>query len=264
MTRFSLAGFIGGVALAVSVWHVAALAQTPAADERIWAGVYSTAQATRGKAVYEAYCTRCHGIDMVGGRQGNGGGPQLAGSNFWLGWERETLANLFSKISKTMPYDSPGSLRSDDYGDLLAYILQGNKFPAGASDIPASGSGLDSVRIVRRAGEVTVVPDFALVQVVGCLSSDNARTARLTRATAPLLTREEVPGAEALTDARTRSLGEDVFTLIGTGAFTLGPQAGQRVEARGLLRHAGGDAQIDLLSLQVVGPPCTASTPSAR
>ena len=35
-----------------------------------------------------------------------------------------------------MPLDSPASLRTDDYADLVAYILSGNTFPAGKGEIP--------------------------------------------------------------------------------------------------------------------------------
>ena len=33
---------------------------------RIWQGVYTTAQAERGKAVFNTTCLRCHGEDLAG------------------------------------------------------------------------------------------------------------------------------------------------------------------------------------------------------
>jgi hypothetical protein len=218
------------------------------ADTKIWAGVYSSAQATRGKGLYEAYCTRCHGIGMLGGRDGAGGGPALAGDNFWLDWERQTLGGLFSKISKTMPNDSPGSLRADDYSDLLAYILEGNKFPAGTAEIPPTGAGLEAVRIARMAGDVAEAPNFALVQVVGCLAPGADKTWMLTRTTRPQLTREEVPPAAALKDAETRQLGDGTFRLISVAAFQSSMRPGQRVEARGLLNRVSSETRLDVLS----------------
>lgn len=233
-------------------------AQAPAPadpDTKIWQGVYTSAQAARGKTVYEAYCTRCHGIDMVGGRQGGAGGPALVGDNFWLDWERSSLGSLYSKISKTMPNDSPGSLRSDDYADLLAYILSGNTFPAGTADIPADGSGLDVVRIVRKAGDVAEASNFSLVQVVGCLAPGPGTALTLTRSTPPIPTREERPSAAALKDAESRELGGDTVRLIGAARYAQA-NAGRKVEARGLLNRTGSETRLDVLSLSAVGERC--------
>jgi mono/diheme cytochrome c family protein len=234
--------------------RVTAQAQAPvASDTRIWEGVYSPAQATRGKAVYEAYCTRCHGLNMVGGREGGAGGPALAGNNFWLDWERSSLASLYSKVSKTMPYDSPASLRSDDYADVLAYILSGNTFPAGTAEIPSTGDGLDAVRIVRKAGDVAATPNFSIVAVVGCLAPGAGGGWTLTRTTAPTPTRDEVANAAALTDAAARDLGADTVRLIGASHFTTALKSGQKAEVRGLLNRATGETRLDVLSLQTVG-----------
>ncbi len=236
---------------------VAAPVASTDADARIWTGVFSSAQATRGKGIYEAYCTRCHGIDMVGGRQGAGaGGPAISGDTFWLNWERDTLASLFSKISKTMPNDSPGSLRADDYSDLLAYILQGNKFPAGTAEIAPTGAGLDGIRIARMAGDVADAPNFALVQMVGCLSPGAGDVWTLMRSTRPVVTRDEVATAAALKDAETRPLGDSTVRLFSVGAFTSSMRAGQRVEARGLLNRVSDETRLDLLSLKAVGSTC--------
>ena len=248
--------FATALGLLTVVLGVRMQAQAPAdADTKIWQGVYSSAQATRGKTVYEAYCTRCHGIDMVGGRQGGAGGPALAGDNFWLDWERSSLSSLYSKISKTMPNDSPGSLRSDDYADLIAYILSGNTFPAGSTDIPADGSGLDAIRIVRKAGQVAEAPNFSLVQVVGCLASGPGTTLTLTRSTPPIATREESPNPAALKDAESRALGSETVRLIGAARYAQA-NAGRKVEARGLLNRTGTETRLDVLSISPVGERC--------
>jgi mono/diheme cytochrome c family protein len=255
---FRVAAFtaaLGGLVLVANL-HAQAPAPPSDVDTKIWSGVYSSAQAERGRGVYEAYCTRCHGLGMAGGRDGAGGGPALAGDNFWLDWERSTLANLFSKISKTMPNDSPGSLRADDYSDVLAYILQGNKFPVGTVEIAPTGAGLDAVRIARMAGAEVEAPNFALVQVVGCLTpgADNQWT--LTRTTRPQVTREELPPAAALKDAETRQLGDGTLRLFSVAAFQSTVRPGQRVEARGLLNRVSSETRLDLLSLKVVSASC--------
>lgn len=241
------------VALIVASVHAQAPTPADSSDTRIWEGVYTTAQATRGKAVYEAYCTRCHGIDMVGGRQGGAGGPALAGQNFWLDWERATLASLYSKVTRTMPADSPGSLRTDDYVDAMAYILSGNAFPAGTVEIPASGVGLDAIRIARKAGDVVEAPNFSLVQVVGCLTQSPGSGWALSRTTTPIATRDEIPTAAALKDAAGRALGTDTMRLFSTTPYKPESKSGQKVEVRGLLNRAPGETRLDVLSLEAIG-----------
>jgi hypothetical protein len=155
-----------------------------------------------------------------------------------------------------MPNDSPGSLRSDDYSDLLAYILEGNRFPAGPSEIPPSGAGLENVRIARMAGDVAEAPNFALVQVVGCLSPGAENAWMLTRTTTPIVTRDEAATAAALKDAETRQLGDGTFRLFSVAGFRPETLRGQKVEARGLLNRVEKEARLDVLSLNVVGPVC--------
>lgn len=245
--------------LVAAVWTTTALVHAQgaaSADEAIWSGVYTTAQAARGKSVYEAYCTRCHGLDMVGGRQGAGGGPALAGDAFWLTWDRDTLGSLFSKVSKTMPLDSPASLRTDDYSDLVAYILSGNTFPAGRTELPVDQAALERVRIARRAGNETEAPSFALVQTVGCLTAGPSGSWTLARATRPVVTRDEASSDRSLADAASRPLGEQTVRLLGVAPFKPETQAGARVEVRGLLNRADNAVVLDVLSLKTAGARC--------
>ena len=244
------------VALGRSVAVVDVRAQGTAgnADEdgKIWAGVYSAVQAERGQKVYEALCTRCHGLDLLGSKNA-GSGPALKDTNFWVSWERAPLSSLLSKIQRTMPYDSPGSLRDDDYTDVLSFVLSQNKFPAGKAELTATVAA--DTRITRPPGTASEVPNFSLVQVVGCLT-ESPRGWTLTRATSPQVAREETPTAAAIKDAAGRALGSTELRLIGAGHFKPEAAAGRRVEARGLLSTASDTASIDLLSLQTVSPTC--------
>jgi hypothetical protein len=62
-------------------------------------------------------------------------GPPLVGDSFLSNWSAQPLANLVDKIQKTMPFNLPGSLSRSQSTDLVAYILQADKFPAGQADL---------------------------------------------------------------------------------------------------------------------------------
>ena len=93
-------------------------------------GVYSAAQAARGEQIYRAQCGNCHGAAMDGAV-----GPPLAGQDFLANWSGRLLAELAGQIQKTMPFDQPGSLSRLQTADLVAYMLQVGKFPAGPADL---------------------------------------------------------------------------------------------------------------------------------
>jgi mono/diheme cytochrome c family protein len=93
-------------------------------------GVYSAAQATKGQELYKAQCTDCHGNAMEGGI-----GPPLAGDGFLSNWSARAVAGLVDKTQKTMPFTAPGSLTREQATDLVAYILQVGKFPAGRTEL---------------------------------------------------------------------------------------------------------------------------------
>jgi mono/diheme cytochrome c family protein len=93
-------------------------------------GVYSAAQAARGRQIYQAQCAECHGNAM----EGTIGSP-LTGDSFLSNWSARPLTNFVDKIEKTMPFNLPGSLSRQQSIDLAAYILQTGKFPAGQAEL---------------------------------------------------------------------------------------------------------------------------------
>jgi quinoprotein glucose dehydrogenase len=247
-----------GVMMAgVLTWAVQARAATADDNMKIWDGVYTAPQAARGKAVYNAYCEKCHGIELAGGRKdtGMGGGPPLKGSGFFQDWERQNVSSLMSKISGTMPLDSPASLRSNDYVDLIAYILSGNEYPTGNAELTGDAKALAELQIVRKAGTVVEAPSFALVQVVGCLTRGPDQTWILTQSTDPILTRSDALSASDLSEASPKPLGSQTFRLLGAPHFKPDQQTGRKVEAKGLLNRVP-DNHIDLVALEPVGPDC--------
>ena len=94
------------------------------------AGVYSAAQAALGEQTYRAKCGDCHGRALEGAI-----GPPLVGDSFLANWSARPLAEAVDKIQKTMPFEQPGSLSRRQSADLLAYILQAARFPAGPVEL---------------------------------------------------------------------------------------------------------------------------------
>jgi mono/diheme cytochrome c family protein len=101
-------------------------------------GVYTAAQAERGKRSYLMACASCH----QEGLQGADLAPPLKGDDFLLPWSSQTVNDLYQKVATTMPADSPGSLRSQANADIVAYVLQVNKFPAGSDELKPDAAAM--------------------------------------------------------------------------------------------------------------------------
>jgi mono/diheme cytochrome c family protein len=104
-----------------------------------WDGVYTDAQAAQGAASYKATCAICHGPVL----EGNGEAPPLVG-RFMPDWEGTNLSDLHEKIHDTMPLFAPGTLKTEDTTNILAFILQANGFPSGATPL-AAGDALKTI-----------------------------------------------------------------------------------------------------------------------
>lgn len=240
---------VGGVATLAAHAQVSPPLRAPAGPEpRIWQGVFTDAQAARGKTGYESACIRCHGADL-----GGVSAPALKGDRFQQTFGNGSVDQLYLKIRDTMP-PLFGTVVSDDVKiDVVAYILQTNGFPAGRAELTKSGDDLSGVLIVRK-GEQAVVRDFTLVQTVGCLTRSAAGAWMLTRSADPVPTRDEVPAANALTAAGTRALGSQTFLLLHAAPHKPAQHQGHKMEARGLIYAADpADARITLTSLAMVG-----------
>ena len=115
----------------------------PCAQNRtVWDGVYTDEQATRGEALYVEHCVRCHGATL----QGNGEGANpLTGATFKSTWNGVSLGAMFDRVRLSMPQDKPATLTRQEVADLLAFILQANKFPAGKSELVRQTDMLNAI-----------------------------------------------------------------------------------------------------------------------
>jgi mono/diheme cytochrome c family protein len=106
-------------------------------------GPYTADQAKAGAAIVSAQCTVCHGDKLEGVS-----GPQLVGPDFIGKWSGQTADDLRDIIATQMPLTNPGSLKPDQVMDVLAYILQQNKYPAGSTPLTPAIS--KTVKIVKQ------------------------------------------------------------------------------------------------------------------
>ena len=221
-----------------------AAAQAPKA--RIWQGVYTSAQAERGKATFLTVCIRCHGADLAGNTA-----PALKGEQFQKDWGGGSVARLFEKIRDTMPPQfGIGVLDDTQKIEIVAFILQTNGYPAGTADLTV-GNDLAAIQIVPE-GEAAKVTNFALVQTVGCLARDGDAWV-LTRSSEPSITAENAPPAAALQSAAVAPLGSGRMVLLSAAQFDPASQVGRKVEARGLIYIDPAESLLTLTSLKAVG-----------
>lgn len=106
-------------------------------------GIYTAAQADRGKAVYAMNCAGCHGDKAEGGTSG----PTLSGPDFTNGYKDGSAGALLTKISQDMPSSAPGSLEPQQYADVFAYVLSINKYPAGQTEAPKDAAALKGTKM---------------------------------------------------------------------------------------------------------------------
>src|SRR5271165_7162073 len=81
-------------------------AAAKAADEEppnVLQGVYTDAQAKRGKQAYDENCASCHRADLTGFSA-----PPLKGDLFMDRWREFKLDVLYTLIKNTMPNGAPG------------------------------------------------------------------------------------------------------------------------------------------------------------
>lgn len=223
------------------------------AKKGIWDGVFTTAQASRGKAALSQNgCNGCHGAELAGDR-----GPSLKGDRFLKAWENGSVNKLFSKIKDTMPPLNAEQVSPATKADIVAYLLEVNGFPAGSSELPSDTAALDSVQIIRKEALAAGAANFTLVQLVGCLEPAANGRWQLTRASEPATTKEDKSTPAALKTAASAALGSGKFDLVSVSrSYQVETHRGHKMEARGLLYRDAAYSEINLTSLSMVASAC--------
>lgn len=219
----------------------------------VWSGVYAAAQADRGRAVYETQCFECHNGDL----DPQNTASRLVGDRFMDRWREDSLGNLFNFVSTSMPRRAPASLTKNAYLDVVSYVLQLNKFPAGSQEL--STDVLEGIRVERKEGPKPL-PSGALVQLAGCLTVDPDETWLLSNATEPARTRRANDSTpEELKAAETTPLGTNTFRLQNfayAGDFRPLNHIGEKMLAKGTLIRQTNKDRINLTWLKTIDSNC--------
>jgi mono/diheme cytochrome c family protein len=125
--------FSAAAALMLSSVVAVTLAQSKSVND----GVYTADQAARGETVFKAKCASCHYT------------ARFVGEDLFKPWAGKPLAELFGVMRESMPEDNPGTLPAQEYGDVLAYFLSLNKFPAGSDELVGSDEATGAILFER-------------------------------------------------------------------------------------------------------------------
>ena len=105
-------------------------------------------------------------------------------------------------------------------------------------------------------GTGTTLPNFSLVQVVGCLAPGPNDVWLLTNTSEPIVTKDQPSTPDELKLAESRPPGRETYRLVSTSKFTSAFQRGQKIEAKGLIYREPNDSRLNLTSLKPLGSTC--------
>lgn len=108
-------------------------------------GVFTEAQAERGRVVYDEHCAECHGEGLGGGEMA----PGLTGVAFRFRWRGLKVADIYDSVQSTMPPEEPGTLSDQAYIDLVAFLLSANGYPTGDRELAADSGLLEGIAVER-------------------------------------------------------------------------------------------------------------------
>ena len=95
-------------------------------------GIYTAAQAQRGRLVFENICSACHTTE------------EWQDELFLDRWEGESVYRFWFFIYERMPGDAPPyALPREQVSDVLTYILQLNGLPSGDVELGSDDDSID-------------------------------------------------------------------------------------------------------------------------
>ena len=127
---------MGVVIAGCSIGIVGAAAQAPTKTTND--KVYTAAQAERGKKTFSDKCTACHEPS------------RFTGDTFHEVWDDKPLKEIWDIASGTMPEDNPGSLKQQEYADIIAYFLSLNEYPAGDAELQPGAVPMAAIKVAKK------------------------------------------------------------------------------------------------------------------
>jgi mono/diheme cytochrome c family protein len=131
----------GAVFVAALSYQVAQAEQET--TRTVWDGVFTAEQAERGSAEYKTACSECHGGDLMG----DGFAPALTGPDFQGNWNDLTVGDFFERIRISMPPSDPFTVTPEQKADIVAHLLDYNKYPAGTVELEPKTEALKLIKI---------------------------------------------------------------------------------------------------------------------
>lgn len=123
--------YVGGGGQAAAAQGAAGPAQSSVLD-----GVFSKAQADRGEKTFSQVCAACHTLS------------DMAGAKFRSRWADGAVGDIYEFVMSAMPDGDPGSLKPEEYAQVIAYFLEQSGYPAGERELPADKVALAKVKIL--------------------------------------------------------------------------------------------------------------------
>ena len=108
-------------------------------------GIFTEAQAERGRVGYDAHCAECHGEGLGGGEMA----PGLTGVAFRFRWRGLKVADIYDSVQSTMPPEEPATLGDQAYIDVVAFLLSANGYPTGDRELTAESRLLEGIAVER-------------------------------------------------------------------------------------------------------------------
>ena len=97
-------------------------------------GIYTKEQASRGLTLYDTSCASCHELG------------KFKGTEFANAWTDKPLADLHTAVL-SMPMDAPGSMKPQEYADIIAYFLSINDYPAGTTELAGTEAAIKAIKL---------------------------------------------------------------------------------------------------------------------
>jgi hypothetical protein len=136
----------------------------------------------------------------------------------------------------------------------VAYVLQQNGFPDGATELAPDPAMLAAIQIAARTG-LTPPRNGAVVQVTGCLTREGAGDWRLINATEPQRTTLDARPRPDRQSADAPLVGDRTIRLLNVFPNPA-PHEGHTMQATGLLiRHVDGD-RVNVMTIEMIESRC--------